>query len=336
MITLRKKKLANGKFSLYLDIIQNKVRTTEFLSLYLDGGKNDKDKLRVAEEMRVKRESELINGTYISSRSMKVSFYDYYDKYSHTFFRKSEKDVLVQRMKKIRPRLSFEEINPVFWSELKTYLASLGNQPYTIHKAFGNLKAMVNNAIKLGLIPNTNLKQVTEKRPQTHREYLLKEELELLDRTPCRKPNVKNAFLFCCFTGLRFGDVKALTFASVQNNQIEIRQQKTGDYVYIPLSEQAKKYIPEFAGNLAEPLFGHLADGTVHAAIREWVATAGITKHVMFHTSRHTFATLALTYGVDIETVSSLLGHTSIKVTQIYAKIISKKKEEAVNKLPTL
>lgn len=256
--------------------------------------------------------------------------------YSDPNFRKSEKDVLVQRMKKIRPRLSFEEVNPVFWSELKTYLASLGNQPYTIHKAFGNLKAMVNNAIKLGLIPNTNLKQVTEKRPQTHREYLLKEELELLDRTPCRKPNVKNAFLFCCFTGLRFGDVKALTFASVQNNQIEIRQQKTGDYVYIPLSEQAKKYLPEFSGNLEEPLFGHLADGTVHAAIREWVATAGITKHVMFHTSRHTFATLALTYGVDIETVSSLLGHTSIRVTQIYAKIISKKKEEAINKLPTL
>ena len=63
---------------------------------------------------------------------------------------------------------------------------------------------------------------------------------------------------------------------------------------------------------------------------------SGIEKNISFHTSRHTFATLSLTYDVDIYTVSKLLGHSDVRITQIYAKLIDKKKEEAIDKLPTL
>ncbi|MGD9581722.1 MAG: tyrosine-type recombinase/integrase [Vampirovibrionia bacterium] len=336
---MRKREIANGHFSLYLDIYVNGKRKKEYLKLYLTGSKKDKEVLAAAEKMRVKTEHEINMGTYLDSKSMKIDFYDFYDKYSAKFGRKEKKDSLVNfHMRAVRPKLSFEEINEDFWFELKNRFIKLGHSPYNIFIEFRTLKSLVNAAVKMEIVPKSNLSKITEKRPSTYREYLVFEELQKLSQTKCRLEYVKNAFLFACYTGLRYSDLESLTFGNIKNGQIELKQQKTQDFVYIPISQHALKYIPDLSVDHldTEPIFGHLPKGTVHSALREWVAAAGITKKVMFHTSRHTFATLALTYGVELETVSSLLGHKDLSTTQIYAKIISKKKEEAINKLPSL
>ena len=73
------------------------------------------------------------------------------------------------------------------------------------------------------------------------------------------------------------------------------------------------------------------SDSCVYKYLQQWVRAAGITKHVSFHVSRHTFATMMISLGSDLYTVSKLLGHTNIKVTEVYAKLVNAKKFEAVN-----
>jgi len=334
MVTLRKKKISENKYHLFLDIIYNGYRKKEYLHLYLTGSKYDKDILKLAEELKVKTEYDIMTGAYVTTKNMRNSFFDFIDKYFHTFQRQSEKKNLIKHLRAFRGDITFADIDAKFWAELKEYFIKLGHAPYTIYNEFCTLKSLVNAALKLELIPKNGLANVKERKPSTHREYLVLDELKQLEQTPCRKPDVKNAFMFACYTGLRYSDLKNLTYSNINNNQIEIRQQKTQEYVYIPISEHALKYISFEGKKPDDKVFGNLVKGTVHAVLREWVAAAGITKKIIFHSSRHTFATLGLTYGIPIEVVSSLLGHTDIRTTQIYAKIISQKKQEAVKKLP--
>jgi integrase len=108
---------------------------------------------------------------------------------------------------------------------------------------------------------------------------------------------------------------------------------KTTTPIYLPLSKQAMKWLPErgdASGN--ELVFGDLPNrGRIGVHLGKWAKDAGITKSMSYHTSRHTFATMMLTLGVDLYTVSKLLGHTKVETTQIYAKIINKKKDDAVS-----
>ncbi len=108
---------------------------------------------------------------------------------------------------------------------------------------------------------------------------------------------------------------------------------KTSAPLYLPLSNQALKWMPE-RGDAADDdlVFATLPrESGILPVIKKWAKDAGIAKNVNFHTSRHTFATMLLTLGADIYTVSKLLGHTNVKTTQIYAKIVNKKKDDAVS-----
>ena len=115
--------------------------------------------------------------------------------------------------------------------------------------------------------------------------------------------------------------------------QIETVQQKTGEPVYIPLSDNAIKWLPERTG---ERVFNLPHVSSIEKWLAQWSEDAGVKKHITYHVSRHTFATLTLTYGADLYTVSKLLGHSNIQTTQIYAKIVDENKRKAVNLIPEL
>ena len=144
---------------------------------------------------------------------------------------------------------------------------------------------------------------------------------------------MKRAFLFACYTGLRKSDVYSLKWKNVHDKCVSLRIKKTHDPVTIPLSATAMKYLGPREGD-DEFVFKAKSDRQASEDLLKWAKNAGVNKHVTFHVSRHTFATLALTYGADIYTVSKLLGHKNLATTQIYAKIVDKKKEEAVNLIP--
>ena len=213
----------------------------------------------------------------------------------------------------------------------------------TIHAYFKFVTAVLNKASSKGLITvNPVAALEMRERPQgqsPEKTFLSLDEVSRLIDTPCPAyPILKNMFLFACFTGLRCSDVKALTWKKVDDNMIGTTMQKTQKAIYIPISNNARRWLPErgSAGPEDKVFTDYPTINTVCRTIDKWAKDAGIDKHVTFHIARHTFATLTLEYGADLYTVSKLLGHQRVTTTQIYAKIVGKKKVEAVNLIPDL
>lgn len=165
------------------------------------------------------------------------------------------------------------------------------------------------------------------------RNHLTQDELDMLAKTPCDKPVVKRAALFSALTGLRHCDIQKLRWAEVQKDgdsyRLNFTQQKTKEVEYLPISVQAYA----LCGEPRDPkqlVFEDLTDAAwISKPLERWISAAGITRKITFHCFRHTFATLQLSNGTDIYTVSKMLGHTNVKTTQIYAKVVNEKKEQA-------
>lgn len=156
--------------------------------------------------------------------------------------------------------------------------------------------------------------------------------------TDCRNDVIKGAFLFCCLVGLRYSDIAAITWGELEkgNNDetlLRFKAKKTKRGETFPISNEALKWLPERGtsgdGDIIFPL---PKNDSGNKQLSRWVALAGIKKPITFHCSRHTAATLNLSLGTPIETVSKLMGHTKIATTQIYAKIINERQKEAVNR----
>jgi integrase len=234
-------------------------------------------------------------------------------------------------------RTTFKDIDLIFCEKFKSFLLQQVSENSTA-TYFSIFKAMLNQAIKYNIIVKNPARFVSTPKKRVDREYLLFEEVKLLATTESKHPHITNGFLFSCFTGLRISDIKELKWSNVTNNTLEYTQQKTGIIQKIKINKSAMEILEEqkriARGKIIFKLPKSNSNSNKH--LKDWVIQSGITKHITFHCSRHTFATLCLTSDIDIYTVSKLLGHTDIKNTQIYAKLIDKKKDEAIDKLPTL
>ena len=172
---------------------------------------------------------------------------------------------------------------------------------------------------------------------ETVREYLTIDEVKRLIDTPCDKDIVKRAFLFSCNCGLRRGDILSLRWKDITFDdgawRVCTRMKKTTNLVYIPLPKQAMRWLGSNPGERdgEELVFAGLSAGLISDHLHTWVEKAGIKgKRVTFHVARHTYATMLISLGVDLYTVSKLLGHSSIRHTQRYAKIIDSVKDKTV------
>jgi integrase len=210
--------------------------------------------------------------------------------------------------------------------------------------ALGALCTALNVAIQEGLInvnPITLISSAEKFKPiEKIRDYLTIDELKQLIATPCKHKIIKLAFLFACNCGLRLGDILSLTWADIRYEEgrwtIATRIAKTQRFIHNPLPLEALKWLPE-RKNDSDKVFANLEDKKINIHIHAWAKDAGITnKNVTFHVSRHTYATMLLTAGADLYTVSKLLGHTSIRHTQRYAKIVNSLKDDAISKINNL
>ena len=211
---------------------------------------------------------------------------------------------------------------------------------------FNAVVIALNRAVKDDIIPSNPAHKIPEadrpKEGQATKEYLTLDEVQKLEATPCKYPELKRAFLFSCFCGLRMSDVRRLRWQDIHTTadgqkQVETVQQKTGEPIYIPLSNNALRYLPDDSRSTEQDrifILPHVS--TIEKYLSVWGKNAGITKHLTYHVSRHTNATLMLTYGADIYTVSKLLGHTNVKTTAVYAKIVDENKRKAVNLIPDI
>jgi integrase len=172
----------------------------------------------------------------------------------------------------------------------------------------------------------------------TERNFLTLEELNKLAKTDSPDPLIKRAALLSALTGMRYSDIMKLTWKEINfvkgvGYSIRFRQKKTKGVETLPISDQAYSLLGDPRGPDDQVLNGLSRSSFHNKRFYQWIGAAGITKPVTFHSFRHTFATLQLTAGTSIFTVSKMLGHRSLSTTQIYAKVVDKLKEEAADRI---
>lgn len=201
---------------------------------------------------------------------------------------------------------------------------------FSIFKA-GLKQAFVDGYLTIDLA--AKVKGIPEQ--ESRREHLTLEELNTLAQTPCDNPTIKRAALFSALTGIRHVDIKKMKWKEIvkegDHYRVNFTQQKTKGVEYTPISAQAYMLCGDRLDDNRLVFEGLPDPSWISKPLERWVKSSGITKHITFHCFRHTFATLQLANGTDIYTVSKMLGHTNVRTTQIYTKVVDEKKEDAAD-----
>ena len=348
-------------------------RKYEFLKLYLIPERTREDKakneatLALAKAIQSRRIVEVQNDAhgFQNTNKSRVNLLDYLENIGKQSAEQGSRNYARTVLNTVRALrlfrgdyIAFRDVDKEFLSEFTDYLRQMPKaSKYGVLKTggrlsnnsvvsyYGTLRTAINRAYKEGIItvnPTKEFDFASKVRQEpSRREYLTIDELKTLINTECRHEIVKRAFLFSCLCGLRVSDIRKLKWCDLQRSggrvRIEITMQKTKEPLYLPISDEALKWLPE-RGEASDSdfIFPLTHEGTVNDTLQHWAKVAGITKHISFHVARHTHATMMLTLGADLYTVSKLLGHKNIATTQIYAKIVDKKKEEAIGLIPNL
>ena len=170
------------------------------------------------------------------------------------------------------------------------------------------------------------------------REFLTLDELKALAATPAKIPDaLRRAALFSALTGLRLSDIENLTWANVRTGGGETSLHttiiKTGERIVLPISGEAREILGEAGAGDQKAIKNLKYDGSTNVYIERWTQAAGIGRRITFHAFRRTYATGLLANGVDFHTISGMLGHSDLRQTQIYAKLLDEKKRAAANKI---
>lgn len=369
-IKVRQRKPKEGQISLFLDIYDpeaKKKRTNKALNLYLYENpispaqkKTNKENLEAAEKIRAKWTLELAMdknglGELTKKDKSSIDFIDYFRELTEarydSFNNYGNWDSVHKHLMNFCPEgIAIDKVDAKWLGDFKFYLQHVARKKTeeplsqnSLHSYFNKVKACLNQAHRDEIIlknPAQNVKGFKE--GETKREFLTFEELEKAVRAKCDIPQMKTAFIFSCLTGIRWSDIIELTWSDLQYSEaknywfLRFKQVKTKGVETLPISNQARELIGEKTED-DERIFKGLKYSAWHnIKLQQWMMRAGISKTITFHCARHTYATLQLTNGTDIYTVSKLLGHRELKTTQVYAKIIDEKKIDASNAIPNL
>lgn len=216
------------------------------------------------------------------------------------------------------------------------------------HTVYGRFKKMILAALDKDIIAKNPCRGVSIKKDygQLKKEILSQEEIVLLANTHYEKenPDIHRAFIFCLYCGLRWCDVKDLTYANVDysNKLLKFEQSKTKAHsaasgVVIPLNDGLLHLIGQPKdGNRNQIIFPLPSHTMCLKALRHWVARAGIEKHITWHCARHSCGTNLLSNGANIKTVASILGHSGLAHTEKYTRAVDSLKQAAIDSMPPL
>jgi integrase len=370
-VTLRKKSISGNRQSLYLDFYPAVINQTtgkasrrEFLGLYvidkpkgvLEKSDNEKS-IRLANQILSNRKNELNKPEVYSEFELKQlkikengnrDFMEYF-RTTADKRKESNHDTWICTLNYLERftggSLKFSELSEKWCEDFKHYLLTTKSvkskqQTLSTNSAlsyFNKLKATLKQAFKDGILEtDLNAKVERIKEAETHRSFLSLDELNELVKTDCPNPLIKRAALFSALTGLRFSDIEKLVWGEIiRSNEseyfIKFRQKKTKGTEYLPISDQAIQLMGDWGPDEKKIFDGLSYSAYQNKHLHQWLGAARITKDITFHSFRHTYATLQLSSGTDIYTVSKMLGHRDLKTTQIYAKIVDETKRKAVN-----
>lgn len=374
------KVLSDGRESLFLDFylgydmaVSSKTgreykrvnNKREYLSLYLWQAprtpierQQNKETLELAKKIRFERGQQLLNDVegYRLKKDKDINFLDwmwaYYEAYTKGDKRhiKRAHDCFIDFLNatpeysKFAKRIKPEQISKDMIVAFTEYLQHrfVGEGAHTLYARF---KKIIKAAVEKDVMRKNPCNGVVIKidNGSLKKDVLSMDEIKCLISTHYHgeSVNIRRAFIFCLYCGLRWCDVKDLTFANVDyaNRLLKFEQAKTKGHssasgVVIPLNDGLLKLIGE--GNRDELIFPLPSHNMCLKALRHWTARAGIEKHITWHCARHSFAVNILNNGANIKTVASLLGHSGLKHTEKYTRAVDSLKAEAINSLPEL
>ena len=373
-ITLKEKVLNTGKISLYLEYYKGStidangkrqhLRTQEYLKIYLHQNpkttterNENKENLKLAENILAIKKTDYIQGKFEmkSTTKAKRTFLNFFSEmvddreinFSHDNYG-NWKSTFVHLKKIVPPNLTFDDIDENFVKKVKDYFdnkaQTKSNLPLSQNSKvsyFNKFKACLKKAFEDGYLSiNYSAKVKSFEQAESQREYLTFDEVQALAKAHCKYDVLKRAFLFSCLSGLRWSDIQTLNWSEVRDEgeftKVNFRQEKTDGVEYLYISEQARKLLGERKHPQERVFVGLRYSAVFNHEIVRWTVRAGLTKHITFHSARHTNAVLLLENGADIYTVSKRLGHREIRTTAIYAKIVDKKNKEAAELIPEL
>lgn len=371
--------LQDGRDSLYLEyylgfeMVESKNgtlykkanRKTERLNLYLwQSPRNPMERtennetLRLAKQIRFERGQQLLEQGegYRLKKDSNINFLDwmwtYYEAYTKGDKRhiKRAHDVFIdflnatEEYKKYAKRLKPEQLDKDMIIAFTEYLQHRfrGEGPHTLYARF---KKIIANAVEKDVLRKDPCHgiSITIDNGSLKKDVLSMEEIKQLITCHYQgeSENIRRAFLFCLRCGLRFCDVKDLTYSNVDysNRLLKFEQAKTKGHssassVVIPLSDGVLDLIGE--GNREDLIFPLPSHTMCLKALRHWCKRAGIEKHITWHCARHSFAVNILNNGANIKTVAALLGHSGLKHTEKYTRAVDALKQEAINSLSVL
>lgn len=355
-IALRTRKLKDGRETVYLDKYHKGKRQLEYLGLYLVGNsKLDKETLRLAEAIRAKRQLESVADEHDlpSPSRLKEDFVAFCRRIGESQKALNTQLVWQRAIAKLiafrGETITFAQIDERFLEDFRQFLLK-DLKRNSAAAYFSKIKHAIRQAVRKRILQRNPSDGISISPEETDRVFLTLAELRALEKTPCDNRAVKDAFLFSAFCGLRYSDVKRLSWENVTNEGkhwlLGFRQKKTNSPEWMPLSAEAAAIVQRQkdarpSEKIENPVpedavFKLPAQQTIDKALKRWAIRAGVEKRISFHTGRHTFATLGLKHGIDIYTMSKLLGHKTLEATQIYAKVVDESKRKAVAMLPRL
>lgn len=359
-VFLREKGISNGRKSLYLDFYPpvinyetNKQTRRQHLRIFIYEKpkdelqrKHNKDTKMLGERVRAEKQLEVQEESFgfVTIKNKQKSFLQYFEQMTESKRKLSKSsfdnwNCVHNYLKKFTGgECRFADLTPQFCEKFKDFLLESKNlSQNTASNYFDKFKIAVRSAFENNMIStNAAFGVKSIKLLETQREFLTLEELQKLAKTPFEREELRRAALFAALTGLRYCDVEKLVWSEIQHSRengyyIRFKQRKTNGAETLPINSEAATLLGERRNDSAK-IFPTIKYWHCDY-LKGWIKNAGIKRKITFHCFRHTFATLQMTLGTDIYTVSKLLGHKNLQTTQIYAKIIDEKKRDAVNKI---
>jgi len=232
-----------------------------------------------------------------------------------------------------RDFLSYLQNSPSKWGKPKSSA--------TINSYYKKFRLCLKEIVREGILPKNPTDDIKVPKPiHKEREFLTKDEVISLIRTDLKYENLKRFFLLSCFTGLRHSDVKRLTWKNVVVEDdryfLKFTISKTKEPIKIPLSPDAVKILGVRRGDDDKVISGLVYSGYHNMILKQWAIMAGIKKEITPHIARHTFATLFASQTKDWKSLQYILGHSDIRTTQVYAKLIDEDVKKSMDKMESL
>ncbi len=348
-VKLRKKPLSDGSTSLYLDIYENGQRKYEFLKFHLYKKprnpfeiQHNKETLSLAESIAAKKQIEMQAGQHNLTPQFRknINFIEYFEKWVNNY---PNKDMRLARWsfnyfvgltneKGHKGYIAPKDVTEDFCREYKSYLDKHlnGETPFNY---FGKFKKFMRYATKERVFNQNPAEDIKNTRKEGLKKEILNfDEIQKIANTHCGSAEVKRAFLFSLNTGLRFCDIKVLKWRNIDGNKLKLIQHKTKGEVMVDLNKTALKLIAD-RGKADQFVFNLPSHSACTKGLKTWTKRAGIDKNISWHCARHSFAVNLLWMKNDIKSVSSLLGHSGLKITEKYTHVVDELKKNAVNSL---